>query len=201
MITYISKSNNIDQQNVTKPGTTQSKTTLLIYDIKTLGWTTSAEINPFKGFHLHALFTYQKPTYNNYFIKSPFEGVPDLNANGNIVKEIPQVLAEIDPSYNITPDLRVWLSFRYFGKTYANLTNALYFNGRWETFGGVNWKVNKHLSLGATVVNFLNQKGASGTINGAELLSKEEAGKFKDHYMSGNYLRPLTLEFSASLSF
>lgn len=201
MVTYISKSNNIDQQNVTKPGTTQSKTTLLIYDIKTLGWTTSADINPFKGFHLHALFTYQKPTYNNYFIKSPFEGVPDLNANGNIVKEIPQILAEIDPSYNITSDLRLWLSFRYFGKTYANLTNALYFNGRWETFGGVNWKVNEHLSLGATIVNFLNQKGASGTINGAELLSKEEAGAFKDHYMSGNYLRPLTLEFSASLSF
>lgn len=50
MITYISKSNNIDQQNVTKPGTTQSKTTLLIYDIKTLGWTTSAEINPSKVF-------------------------------------------------------------------------------------------------------------------------------------------------------
>ena len=147
MVTYISKSNNIDQQNVTKPGTTQSKTTLLIYDIKTLGWTTSAEIDPFKGFHLHALFTYQKPTYNNYFIKSPFEGVPDLNANGNIVKEIPQILVEVDPSYNITPDLRVWLSFRYFGKTYANLTNALYFNGRWETFGGINWKVNKHLSL------------------------------------------------------
>lgn len=201
MITYISKSNNIDQQNVTKPGTTQSKTTLLIYNIKTLGWTTSAEIDPFKGFHLHALFTYQKPTYNNYFIKSPFEGVADLNANGNIVKEIPQILAEIDPSYNITPDIRIWLSFRYFGKTYANLTNALYFNGRWETFGGVNWKVNKHLSLGATVVNFLNQKGASGTINGAELLSKEEASKFSNHYMSGNYLRPLTLEFSASLSF
>lgn len=37
MITYISKSNNIDQQNVTKPGTTQSKTTLLIYDIKNPG--------------------------------------------------------------------------------------------------------------------------------------------------------------------
>lgn len=201
MVTYISKSNNIDQQNVTKPGTTQSKTTLLIYNIKTLGWTTSAEINPFKGFHLHALFTYQKPTYDNYFIKSPFEGVADMNANGNIVKEIPQILAEIDPSYNITPDLRLWLSFRYFGKTYANLTNALYFNGRWETFGGVNWKVNKHLSLGATVVNFLNQKGASGTINGAELLSKEEAGKFSNHYMSGTYLRPFTLEFSASLSF
>ena len=73
MITYISKSNNIDQQNVTKPGTTMSKTTLLIYGISTLGWTTTAEIDPIKGFHLHALFTYQKPTYKNYFIKSPFE--------------------------------------------------------------------------------------------------------------------------------
>lgn len=201
MITYISKSNNIDQQNVTKPGTTQSKTTLLIYNIHTLGWTTSAEIDPFKGFHLHALFTYQKPTYDNYFIKSPFEGVPDLNANGNIVKEIPQILVEIDPSYQITPDLRLWLSFRYFGKTYANLTDALYFKGRWETFGGVNWTVNKHLTLGASVVNFLNQKGASGTINGTELLGKDEAAKYNNYTMSGNYLRPFTFELSASIKF
>ena len=201
MITYISKTNNIDQQNVTKPGTTQSKTTLLIYNIQTLGWTTSAEIDPFKGFHLHALFTYQKPTYDNYFIKSPFEGVPDLNANGNIVKEIPQILAEIDPSYQITPDLKLWLSFRYFGKTYANLTDALYFKGRWETFGGVNWTVNKHLTLGASVVNFLNQKGASGTINGTELLGKEEAAKYNNYTMSGNYLRPFTFELSASIKF
>lgn len=201
MITYISKSNNIDQQNVTKPGTTQSKTTLLIYGIKTIGWTTSAEIHPFKGFNLHALFTYQKPTYSNYYIKSPFEGVPDLDANGNIVKEIPQILIEIDPSYNITDDLRLWLSFRYFGKTYANLTNALYFNGRWETFGGVTWNVNKHLTIGATVVNILNQKGASGTINGAELIGKEEADKYKNYYMSGSYLRPFTVEFNATFNF
>ncbi len=201
MVTYISKSNNIDQQNVTKPGTTQSKTTLLIYGIKTIGWTTSAEIHPFKGFNLHALLTLQKPTYDNYFIKSPFEGVPDLDANGNIVKEIPQILIEFDPSYQLNDHLRFWLSFRYFGKTYANLTNALFFNGRWETFGGINWTVNKHLDLGCTVVNFLNQKGASGTINGAELLSKEESGKYKNYYMSGSYLRPFTVEFSALLKF
>ncbi len=201
MVTYIAKSNNIDQQNVTKPGTTQSKTTLLIYSIKTLGWTTSAEIHPFKGFNLHALLTLQKPTYDNYFIKSPFEGVPDLNANGNIVKEIPQVLIELDPSYQLNDKLRFWLSFRYFGKTYANLTNALFFNGRWETFGGINWSVNNHLDLGCTVVNFLNQKGASGTINGAELLSKEDSGKYKNYYMSGSYLRPFTVEFSATLKF
>ena len=201
MITYISKSNNIDQQNVTKPGTTQSKTTLLIYSIKTIGWTTSAEIHPVKGFNLHALLTLQKPTYDNYFIKSPFEGVPDLNANGNIVKEIPQILIELDPSYQLNDKLRFWLSFRYFGKTYANLTNALFFNGRWETFGGINWSVNQHLDLGCTVINFLNQKGASGTINGAELLSKEDSGKYKNYYMSGSYLRPFTVEFSATLKF
>ena len=101
-----------------------------------------------------------------------------VNANGMIVKEIPQILVELDPSYNITKDLRLWLSFRYFGKTYANLQEALYFNGRWETFGGINWNVNKHLSLGATVINFLNQKGASGTINGSELITKEEAVQY-----------------------
>lgn len=201
MVTYISKSNNIDQQNVTRPGTTQSKTTLLIYGIKTIGWTTSAEIHPVKGLNVHALLTLQKPTYNNYFIKSPFDGIADLNANGNIVKEIPQILIELDPSYQLNDHLRFWLSFRYFGKTYANLTNALFFNGRWETFGGINWNVNKHLDLGCTVVNFLNQKGASGTINGAELLSKEDSGKYKNYYMSGSYLRPFTVEFSATLRF
>lgn len=203
MVTYIAKSNNIDQQNITKPGTSESKTTLLIYDIQTLGWTTSAEIDPFKGFHLHALFTYQKPMYNNYEATVTFNDgtTQTLNANGNIVKEIPQILIELDPSYNITDDLRVWLSFRYFGKTYANLTDALYFNGRWETFGGVNWNVNKNLSLGVSVVNFLDQKGASGTISGAELISKEDAAKFQNTYMSGTYLRPFTVEFSASIKF
>ncbi len=203
MLTYISKSNNIDQQNLTRPGSTESKTTLLIYGIHTLGWTTSAEIDPFKGFHLHALFTWQKPQYSDYNAKVTFSdgSTAELNANGNIVKEIPQILIELDPSYNITKDLKLWLSFRYFGKTYANLTDALYFNGRWETFGGINWTVNKYLSLGCSVVNFLNQKGASGTINGSELISKDEASKFNNHYMSGSYIRPFTVEFSASIKF
>lgn len=203
MITYISKSNNIDQQNLTKPGTTEGKTVLLIYDIQTIGWTTSAEINPFKGFNLHALFTYQKPVYKNYNASVTFNDGTEMsvNANNMIVKEIPQILVELDPSYNITKDLRLWLSFRYFGKTYANLQEALYFNGRWETFGGVNWSVNKHLDLGVSVVNFLNQKGAKGTISGSELITKDEASKYAGSYMSGTYLRPFTVEFSASIKF
>lgn len=203
MITYISKSNNIDQQNLTKPGTTEGKTVLLIYDIQTIGWTTSAEINPFKGFNLHALFTYQKPVYKNYNASVTFNDGTEMsvNANNMIVKEIPQILVELDPSYNITKNLRLWLSFRYFGKTYANLQEALYFNGRWETFGGVNWSVNKHLDLGVSVVNFLNQKGAKGTISGSELITKDEASKYAGSYMSGTYLRPFTVEFSASIKF
>lgn len=203
MLTYIAKSNNIDQQNLTRPGTTEGKTVLLIYNIQTLGWTTSAEINPFKNFHLHTLFTWQKPVYNNYNASVTFSNgqTMGVNANGMVVKEIPQVLVELDPSYNITPNLNVWLSFRYFGKTYANLQEALYFNGHWETFGGVNWNVNKHLSLGVNVVNIFNEKGAKGTINGSELITKDEAKQYAGTIMSGSYLRPFTVEFTAGIRF
>ena len=110
-------------------------------------------------------------------------------------------IIELDPSYNITKDLRLWLSFRYFGKTYANLQEALYFNGRWETFVVLNWQVNKKLALGCTVVNFLNQTGAKGSIAGAELIEKEDAGQYAGHVMAGSYIRPFTVEFSASLKF
>ena len=203
MVTYISKSNNIDQQNLTKPNTTEGKTVLLIYNIQTLGWTTSAEINPFKNFHMHALFTYQKPVYKNYNASVTFSDGQSMgvNANNMIVKEIPQVLIELDPKYDITKNLNAWLSFRYFGKTYANLQEALYFNGHWETFGGINWNVNKKLSLGVSVINIFNEKGAKGTISGSELITKQEAGKYDGKYMSGSYLRPFTVEFSAGIKF
>ena len=83
----------------------------------------------------------------------------------------------------------------------CKLQEALYFNGHWETFGGINWNVNKKLSLGASVVNFLNQKGAKGTISGSELISKADAGKYAGKYMSGSYMRPFTVEFSANFKF
>lgn len=203
MVTYISKSNNIDQQNLTRPGTTEAKTVLLIYDIQTLGWTTNAEIKPFKGASIHLLYTLQRPVYKNYDASVTFTDGTHMgvNANDMVVKEIPQTLIEFDPSYQLNDNLRFWLSFRYFGKTYANLQEALFFNGHWETFGGINYKVNKHLELGCTVINFLNQTGATGTISGSELITKEEAGRFAGTYMSGNYLRPFTLEFNASIKF
>ena len=83
----------------------------------------------------------------------------------------------------------------------ANLQEALYFNGHWETFGGINWNVNKKLSLGVSVINIFNEKGAKGTISGSELITKQEAGKYEGKYMSGSYLRPFTVEFSAGIKF
>lgn len=201
LFSYISKTNNNSTLNLQHNGEIMAAP--LTYDIQTLGWTTDVVAHPFKGFDLHFLFTYQKPTYKKYETSVRFSDgyVGTINATGNIVAEIPQVLIEIDPSYMITKDLKIWTSFRYFSKTYANINEAYYFNGHWETFGGVNWQVNKKLSLGCTVVNFLNQTGAKGSIAGAELITKDEAKQYDGHLMTGSYLRPFTVEFTASLQF
>ena len=206
LFSYISKTNNnstLNLQHTTDTGNNEIMAAPLTYDIKTLGWTTDVMAHPFRGFDLHFLFTYQKPTYKKYETSVTFSDgyVGTINATGNIVAEIPQVIVEIDPSYMITKDLKIWTSFRYFSKTYANLNDAYYFNGRWETFGGLNWQVNKKLALGCTVVNFLNQTGAKGSIAGAELIEKEDAGQYAGHVMAGSYIRPFTVEFSASLKF
>ena len=206
LFSYISKTNNnstLNLQHKTAAGQTEIMAAPLNYDIKTLGWTTDVVARPFKGFDLHFLFTYQKPTYKKYETSVTFSDgyVGSINATGNIVAEIPEVIVEIDPSYMITKDLKIWTSFRYFSKTYANINDAYYFNGRWETFGGLDWQVNKKLALGCTVVNFLNQTGAKGSIAGAELIEKEDAGQYAGHVMAGSYIRPFTVEFSASLKF
>lgn len=175
----------------------------LTYDIKTWGWTTDVVAHPLKGLDIHFLFTYQEPTYKKYETSITFSDgyVGTINATGNIVAELPKVLIEFDPSYMITKDIKVWTSFRYFSKTYANINDAYYFNGHWETFGGVNWQVNKKLGLGVSVVNFLNQTGAKGSIAGAELITKDDAKDIKNTLMTGSYLRPFTVEFTANIKF
>lgn len=185
LFSYISKTNNnstLNLQHKTAAGQTEIMAAPLTYDIKTLGWTTDVVTHPFKGFDFHFLFTYQKPTYKKYETSVTFSDgyVGQINATGNIVAEIPQVIVEIDPSYMITKDLKIWTSFRYFSKTYANINDAYYFNGRWETFGGLNWQVNDKLALGCTVVNFLNQTGAKGSIAGAELIERKMPDSMPD---------------------
>ena len=205
LFSYISKTNNNSTLNLQdrKEHGNEIKAAPLAYDIQTWGWTTDAVMHPFKGFDLHFLFTYQQPTYKKFETSVSFSDgyVGNINATGNIVAEIPQVLVELDPSYMISKDIKLWASFRYFSKTYANINEAYYFKGHWETFGGVNWQVNKKLSLGCTLVNFLNQTGAKGSIAGAELITKEEAKGIRNQIMTGSYLRPFTVEFNASLKF
>lgn len=201
LFSYISKTNNNSTLNLQHGGEIMAAP--LTYDIQTWGWTTDVMTHPLKGLDVHFLFTYQKPTYKKYETSITFSDgyVGNINATGNIVAEIPQVLIEFDPSYMITKDLKLWTSFRYFSKTYANINDAYYFNGHWETFGGLNWQVNKKLALGCTVVNFLNQTGAKGSIAGAELITKDDVSGIKNVLMTGSYLRPMTVEFSASLRF
>lgn len=206
LFSYIAKTNNNSTLNLINPNNASDiKASALSYDIKTIGWTTDAVVKPFRGAELHFLFTYQKPTYKKYETSVTFsDGTQSgINATGNIVTEIPKVLVEIDPSYTFLKNdaLRVWASFRYFSKTYANIKNAYYFNGRWETFGGVDWKVCKNVQLGCTVINFLNQTGAKGSIAGAELVDKDEASKYDGAWMAGSYIRPFTVEFSAKVTF
>ena len=43
--------------------------------------------------------------------------------------------------------------------------------------------------------------GAKGSIAGAELITKDEAKNIKNQIMTGSYLRPFTVEFTASLKF
>ena len=199
LFSYISKTNNNSTLNLQHGAEIMAAP--LTYDIQTWGWTTDVMTHPVKGLDIHFLFTYQKPTYKKYETSIKFSDgyVGNINATGNIVAEVPQYIIEFDPSYMITKDIKLWTSFRYFGKTYANINEAYYFNGRWETFGGVNWQVNKRLSLGCTVVNFLNQTGAKGSIAGAELITKQEAAGIKNVLMTGSYLRPFTVEFTATL--
>lgn len=163
--------------------------------IQTMGWVTDAKISLFEGFQLHFMFTLQSPQYKKYEFDA-FNKHYDFK--GKIVPEQSKILLEIDPCYTIQK-FNVWASFRYFSKQYANVGNSVYFDGRWETFAGMNYKLNKYFTLNVNVVNFLNQYGARGAISGSELIT--EGSKYVGTLMAGNYIRPFTLEFGGQINF
>ncbi len=194
--TYLTKNNYLTRYNLVNPNNTSETTnSTIFYKIQTLGWTTDMMITPFKGFNLHYLLTLQDPVYKDFSFDAFGK---NYDYSDKTVLEISNVLMEIDPSYSIDK-WRIWASFRYFSKQYANITNALYFAPRWENFGGINYQYNEHLSFGATVVNFLNQTGAKGTINGAELIN--DASLYYGKLMTGSYIRPFTVELSLNFNF
>lgn len=204
--TYIKRDEYRATVNFTSPRENVVERATVAYDIETLGWTTDIMANPFKGFNLHLLLTLQTPKYKNYAGTVNFNNgeSTDYSFSDNYVTGVSKVLIEIDPSYQ-WKNLRVWASARYFSKEYANLTNSLTFNGRWETFLGANYNITKGLEVSATIVNLLNQRGAKGTISGADLWTKEyvdnNQDKIENRVVSGTYIRPFTAEFGLKYRF
>ena len=201
-LSYIRKTNYKSRSQFTAniDGVDETRTASINYDIATTGWTTDVVLTPFKGFQLHYLLTWQKPRYRNFDTTLTFsDGTPhNFSFSGRKVTGVSELLMEIDPSYSIDR-WRFWLSFRYFSKQYINKPNTLYFNPRWETFGGIDYRLNSHISLSANVVNFLNQKGASGSIAAADLVT--EPSMYRDYLMSGSFIRPFTTELSVKMNF
>ena len=209
-MTYISMKNSQERPNFShvltkdvgdmKAGMSESFTTPFFYDMATLGWLTDAMITPIDGLNIHVLFTIRDPRYKNFKITPTFsDGVTEeYDFTDKTITALSKTELEIEPSYRFG-NWRVWLSARYFSRQYINKTNSLYFNGRWETFGGVDFKLNRYLSFSASVVNILNQKGASGTIPAADLIT--DPSRYKDYVMSGTFIRPFTFEFTTKLSY
>lgn len=200
-VSTISQSNYKLRTQFTNPNNASDVVTLPItYNVQTIGWTTDVVLNPFKGFTFHGLLTLQNPKYKDFSMTPTFsDGTSKTYTfTDNITTGVSKTIIELDPSYSFSA-FRIWASFRYQSKQYINKTNTLYFNGRWETFAGIDYKVNKMLSLSANFVNLLNQKGASGSIGAADLL--EDVSAYKNYLMAGTYIRPFTVEFSAHLNF
>ncbi len=201
-ISYIRKTNykSRAQFSANINNVNETQTIATNYDIATLGWTTDFILSPFKGFQLHYMITWQKPQYKNFNASLTFsDGITrDFNFNNRKVTGVSQLLMEIDPSYTINK-WHFWLSFRYFSKQYINKPNTLYFSPRWETFGGIDYQLNNYISLSANVINFLNEKGASGSISAADLIF--DTSSYQNYLMAGGFIRPFTMELSLKLNF
>lgn len=199
-VTSISKDNiRASNTTVTNPANPAERANFdpLFYDIKTLGWSTDVVTSPFKNFNLHFLVTLQDPQYKNYAL-SAFNVTYDYS--NKIIPELSKVLLEIDPSYSFMDGaLRAWFSLRYFGKQYANPTNAFSYNSRWENFGGLDYNISRSVGLKLQVINFLDQKGVKGAIQGADQITSDAA--YIGRTVVANNIRPRTIELTLNLKF
>lgn len=172
----------------------------LNYGIESLGWTTDAIIHPFKGFDLHLNILLRDPKYKDFVFKPTFsDGVTEeYDFSGNNVTSLNKYEFTMDPSYSFGK-WKFWLTARYISKQYVNKTNSLFFKGRWETFGGIGFTINKHFKLSLDLINILNQKGASGDIGPADLIT--DTSEYQNYVMSGSFIRPFTMELGINVNF
>lgn len=198
---YIKKNNYQRNVQFTNPNNPNEVATLpTTYAVQTTGWTTDIVLTPFKGFNFHGLLTLQSPKFKDFDLSATFsDGTKgEYSFSDNYTTGVSKCIIELDPSYMFGP-FRVWASFRYQSKQYINRTNSLYFKGRWETFAGVDYRLNKHVSFALQLVNLFNQKGASGSIASADLVT--ETSQFNHYLMSGTYIRPFTVELATHINF
>lgn len=165
------------------------------YGIETLGWTTDANITPFKGFNLHLMLTLQNPVMKDFRFDVFGE---HYDYSGLPARITSKTLIEIDPSYSWNK-FRVWASARYFSKQSCSYPATLYFPSRWETFAGFDYKYNKHINFSVNVVNLLNQTGAQGRISGTNTAT--DPTPYYNTAVAGTYIRPFTVEFKTQIKF
>lgn len=201
-ITRIYKKNNTAASSIVNPSNTQEQAQFnnMFYDISTLGWTTDIVSKPFKNFHFHYLLTIQQPKYKKYSY-SAFGVTYDYS--DMVIPELSKVLMEIDPSYfMLGGDLKLWLSLRYFGKQYGNKTNAFWYKGWLESFGGINYKMNRNVDFGFQVVNIFNQTGIKGALIGADQITNEMvSSQFIGRKIIAGSIRPRTFELTVNYKF
>lgn len=183
-----------------KAGDEDSRGIQMNYGIQTLGWTTDIVLTPFKGFTFHGSFTLQDPKYKDFKLFATFsDGKTDgMDVSDHTVTSMSKVLIELDPSYELGK-FRFNLNFRYFSKEYINKTNTLYFNGWWESFGSIQYHMNKNIDLGLNVTNLFNQLGAKGDIMAADLVT--DTTPYKNYVMTGSYIRPFEIGCTATIRF
>jgi hypothetical protein len=218
VLTYIEKPKNLWGVNTVYQGV--SANILEQNGIRTIGATLDMMMHPFiKGLDFHFLLQYMDAQYKNFEVTlndNSFGG-PKANPMGagqsktfvytnNTVVGVPKLTVEMDPSYIFdNGKLRAWASFRYYSKTFGSIMNSVEFASHWETFAGIDWHVNRIFSLGCNVENLLNQSGLTGSVGGSEFLTKAEiddmAAKQGGLTMTGQYLRPFTVNFTAQIKF
>ena len=199
-ISVISRVSRISRSNLVASGgfnNSSGENTKLTfnYDIKTVGWTTDANITPFKGFDLHLMLTLQNPVYDNFEFDVFGE---HYDYSGLPARITSKTLIEIDPSYQ-WKKFRVWASARYFSKQSCSYPATLYFPSRWETFAGFDYTHNKYVKFSLNVVNLLNQTGAQGRISGTN--TAIDPTPYYDQPVAGTYIRPFTVEFKTQIKF
>lgn len=169
------------------------------FGIGTPGFTLDGNVH-FGGFNMHALFTWQDPKYKDYSNEFKWDdgSTTKIDYTGKYVTGISQYMLEIDPSYT-WKNVKVWASARYYSRQYVSRTNLAYFNGHWETFAGVNWKLGKGVDLSFNVVNLLFDKGAQGSIDSVDTISDPE--KLKNMVLAGTYIRPFTVDMMVTYKF